>query len=177
MAQDLKIVHMEGTYDLDGDGLKEFATVESGSIGGKQISVIRYYEINKEGYQEITWEFEAPDGVLGNFVDVELGDLDGDGTPELITVSNIAEGNDDELLQPIVFYYYWDGSQFSEEPGGVINLSDGRSFVRAQNFTIMDYDGDMEIVTMVTDTTQQTCYPAIFDVSLKGFRETVGWKC
>ena len=103
MAQGLKIVHMEGTYDLDGDGLKEFAAIESGSIGGKQISVIRYYEINKEGYQEINWEFEAPDGVLGNFVDVELGDLDGDGSPELITVSNITDGGgDDELLLSLI---------------------------------------------------------------------------
>ena len=144
VSQDLKIVHMEGSYDLDGDGLKEFATVESGSIGGKQKSVIRYYEVNQSGFQEVMWEFEAPDGVLGNFVDVELGDLDGDGSPELITVSNISEENDSELLQPIVFYYYWDGFQFSEEPGGVLNLSDGRSFVRAQNFTLMDYDGDMD---------------------------------
>ena len=68
-SQDLKVVHMEGTYDLDGDGLKEFATVESGSIGGKLISVIRYYEVDESGYQEVSWEFEAPDGVLGNFVD------------------------------------------------------------------------------------------------------------
>ena len=143
-SQDLKVVHMEGTYDLDGDGLKEFATVESGSIGGKQISVIRYYEVDESGYQEVSWEFEAPDGVLGNFVDVELGDLDGDGSPELITVSNITDGDDDELLQPVVFYYFWDGAQFSEEPGGVLNLSDGKSFVRAQNFTLMDYDGDMD---------------------------------
>ena len=103
VSQDLKIVHMEGSYDLDGDGLKEFATVESGSIGGKQKSVIRYYEVNQDGFQEVMWEFEAPDGVLGNFVDVELGDLDGDGSPELITVSNISEENDSELLQPIVF--------------------------------------------------------------------------
>ena len=29
-AQGLKITHMEGTYDLDGDGLQEFASVESG---------------------------------------------------------------------------------------------------------------------------------------------------
>ena len=84
--------------------LKEFATVESGSGGGKQISVIRYYEVDENGYQEVGWEFEAPDGVLGNFVDVELGDLDGDGSPELITVSNITDGDDDELLQPGVFF-------------------------------------------------------------------------
>ena len=106
LSQELKVVHMEGTYDLDGDGLKEFATVESGSIGGKLISVIRYYEVDESGYQEVSWEFEAPDGVLGNFVDVELGDLDGDGSPELITVSNITDGDDDELLQPVVFYYF-----------------------------------------------------------------------
>ena len=29
VSQDLKIIHMEGSYDLGGDGLKEFATVES----------------------------------------------------------------------------------------------------------------------------------------------------
>ena len=98
ISQDLKVVHMEGTYDLDGDGLKEFATIESGSVGGKQISVIRYYEVDENGYQEVNWEFEAPDGVLGNFVDVELGDLDGDGSPELITVSNITDGNDKEVI-------------------------------------------------------------------------------
>ena len=43
LAQGLKIVHMEGTYDLDGDGLKEFATIESGSVGGKQLSVAVSY--------------------------------------------------------------------------------------------------------------------------------------
>ena len=111
---------------------------------GKQKSVIRYYEVNQDGFQEVMWEFEAPDGVLGNFVDVELGDLDGDGSPELITVSNISEENDSELLQPIVFYYYWDGFSLVKNLVEFANLSDGRSFVRAQNFTLMDYDGDMD---------------------------------
>ena len=114
LSQELKVVHMEGTYDLDGDGLKEFATVESGSIGGKLISVIRYYEVDESGYQEVSWEFEAPDGVLGNFVDVELGDLDGDGVPELITIANLSSNDQIELLQPVLFYYKWDGQSFSE---------------------------------------------------------------
>ena len=143
-SQNMKIVHMEGTYDLDGDGLQEFASVESGSYGNKTLSVIRYYEIDKGGYQKMGWELEAPDGLLGNFVDVELGDLDGDGIPELITISNLAEPDQEELLQPIAFYYFWDGERFSENAGGVLNLSGGRNFVRSHNFVLMDYDGDMD---------------------------------
>ena len=143
-AQGLKITHMEGTYDLDGDGLQEFASVELGSSNNKKLSVIRYYELDEDNYQQMRWELEAPDGLLGNFVDAELGDLDGDGIPELITVSNLAEPNQNELLQPIAFYYYWDGERFSEDAGSVLNLSGGRNFVRAHNFLLMDYDGDLD---------------------------------
>jgi len=143
-AQGLKITHMEGTYDLDGDGLQEFASVESGQLGDKKLSVIRYYELDENGYQQMDWELEAPDGLLGNFVDVELGDLDGDGVPELITVFNLSEDGQDEILQPIAFYYYWDGERFSEDAGSVLNLSGGKKFVRGHNFVLMDYDGDMD---------------------------------
>ena len=143
-AQRLKITHMEGTYDLDGDGLQEFASVESGTSGNKKVSVIRYYELDENGFQQMGWELEAPDGLLGNFVDVELGDLDGDGVPELITVSNLAHSGEDEILQPIAFYYYWDGEQFSENAGSVLNLSGGQKFIRGHNFVLLDYDGDME---------------------------------
>lgn len=143
-SQSLKIIHMEGTYDLDSDGLQEFASVEGGSYKNKELSVIRYYELDEDGYQKMGWELEAPDGLLGSFVDVELGDLDGDGIPELITVSNLAEPDQNELLQPIAFYYDWDGDRFSESAGSVLNLSGGRSFVRGHNFVLLDYDGDMD---------------------------------
>ena len=70
--------------------------------------------------------------------------MDGDGIPELITVSNLAEPDQNELLQPIAFYYDWDGDRFSESAGSVLNLSGGRSFVRGHNFVLLDYDGDMD---------------------------------
>ncbi len=143
-AQQYKITHMEGTYDLDGDGFMEFVSVESKTNENNKYSVVRYYELDDNGYQQLEWELEAPDGLLSNFVDVELGDLDGDGIPELITVSNMADPNKKELLQPIAFYYYWDGDRFSEEAGSVFNLSGGRDFVRGHNFVLMDYDGDMD---------------------------------
>ena len=70
-AQGLKITHMEGTYDLDGDGLQEFASVELGSSSNKKLSVIRYYELDEDNYQQMRWELETPEGLLGNFVDAE----------------------------------------------------------------------------------------------------------
>ena len=143
-SQQYKINHMEGTYDLDGDGFMEFASVESKINGNKKFSVVRYYELDDNGYQKLEWELESPDGLLSNFVDVELGDLDGDGVPELITVSNMGDPDKKELLQPIAFYYYWDGERFSEEAGSVFNLSGGRDFVLGHNFVLMDYDGDMD---------------------------------
>jgi hypothetical protein len=143
-SQDLKIVHMVGTYDLDGDGLQEFATVEEGIEGDHKISVVRYYELDEDGYQRMTWDLKAPDGLLGNFVDVMLGDLDGDGTPELITVSNMAKSGQEEVLQPVVFYFYWDGEQFSEEAGAVLNLAGGKRFLRCHNFVLTNIDGDTD---------------------------------
>jgi len=55
-TQGLRTVHMEGTYDLDGDGLQEFATVEKGFLNNNSVSLVRYYEISEAGYQQMNWE-------------------------------------------------------------------------------------------------------------------------
>jgi len=184
-AQGLRVVHMEGTYDLDGDGLQEFATVEKGFLNNNGVSLIRYYEINNDGYQQMNWELKAPDGLLGNFVDVELGDLDGDGVPELITVSNLAEPDQNELLQPIAFYYSWDGEKFNETAGSVLNLSGGLNFVRVHNFSLIDYDGDMdqEIAVslgsplreiVILDVNENGDWNVVQTLKLNGMRSGIG---
>ena len=45
-AQQYKITHMEGTYDLDGDGFMEFVSVESKTNENNKYSVVRYYELD-----------------------------------------------------------------------------------------------------------------------------------
>ena len=40
-SQQYKIDHMEGTFDLDGDGFMEFASLESKINGDKKLSVVR----------------------------------------------------------------------------------------------------------------------------------------
>ena len=141
-GKDLQIIHMEGTFDLDGDGLIEFATVEIGQENGRSVSMIRYYEIDGDGYQQLNWELAAPDGLLGNFVNLKLGDLDGNGSPELITVMNLTDENEERILHPIVYYYPWDGEGFSESPASTLNLSERNTFLRCHNFELFNQDGD-----------------------------------
>ena len=86
VSQGLKITHMEGTYDLDGDGFQEFASVEERLSGNKKSSVIRYYELDDDGYQKMEWELEAPDGLLGNFVNVYALDFLWGGFPSLFQI-------------------------------------------------------------------------------------------
>ncbi len=129
--QELKIIYMDGTFDLDQDNLHEFVTIETGTIDESEVSVVRYYEMDEDGYQRLNWELETPEGLLGSFVGVKVGDLNGDGIPELVTVLNVSDVEEEEILQPIIFYYSWDEDGFEENPGGTLNLSTGKKFAQS----------------------------------------------
>ena len=55
-----KIVHMNVTYDLDGDQLLEFIALELDPNQDVFPTVVRYYEIDADGYQTLVWEFTPP---------------------------------------------------------------------------------------------------------------------
>ena len=141
-SQELKIIDMEGTYDLDGDGQYEFAALEYNRLNGNTISMIRYYEIDIDGYQNLSWELEMPDGLLGSFIGVKLADIIGDGMPELVAVANLSSNGDETILQPIIFYYKWYDDGFSETPSGYLNIGDQKDFIRCHNFDLIDLDND-----------------------------------
>ncbi len=141
-GEDYKILHMVGTYDLDGDDQIEFLTLEAIPPDIHLANVLRHYEMDAEGYQDLLWELNAPDGQLGHFVDLTIGDLDGDAVPELITIMNVSSSAGERLLQPILYVYPWDGFRFHEEPSMSLRLSGDQPFVRCQNMGILDSDGD-----------------------------------
>ena len=147
-SKELKIINMEGTYDLDGDGQYEFASLEFNRINGHTISMIRYYEIDIDGYQNLSWELEMPDGLLGSFIGVKLADIIGDGIPELVAVANLSSNGEETILQPIIFYYKWYDDGFEENPSGYLNIGDQKDFIRCHNFDLinLDNDGDQEIM-------------------------------
>jgi len=142
ISKDLKIIDMEGTYDLDSDGQYEFASVEYNRLNGHAISMIRYYEIDIDGYQNLSWELEMPDGLLGSFIGVKLADIIGDGVPELVAVANLSSNGDETILQPIIFYYKWYDDGFAENPSGYLNIGNQNDFVRCHNFDLINLDND-----------------------------------
>ncbi len=127
---------------MDGDDQLEFFALESVPPETNQSTILRQYELDQDGYQDLIWELHAPDGLLGHFVNATVGDLDGDGIPELITVMNVAGSAGQGLLQPIMFVYRWSDNQFMEEPSASLRLSKNSPFVRCQNIWLLDTDGD-----------------------------------
>ena len=83
-----KIVNMNGTFDLDGDKMLEFVSLELNPKKDVFPNVVRFYEIDSDGYQNIVWEFIPPVTLEGDFVDAKIGDINGDGIPQLIIVMN-----------------------------------------------------------------------------------------
>ena len=84
-----KVVNMNGTYDLDGDNMLEFVALELNPNKDIFPKLVRHYEIDADGYQTIMWEFIPPVALEGDFVDAKVGDVNGDGVPELVVVMNL----------------------------------------------------------------------------------------
>lgn len=143
-----KIVHMNGTYDLDGDQLLEFIALELDPSLDVFPTAVRYYEIDADGYQNLVWEFTPPITLDGEFVDAQIGDMDGDGSPELILVMNLSRFGDNSTPHVFIATYAWDGSHFSEIPSTTLDVGKEDRSLRCNNFQLLDQDsdGDQEIV-------------------------------
>ena len=94
IGQSQKIIHLDGSYDLDGDKWQEFIALELNPSEEYFPSSVHYYEVDNDGYQTKTWEFSPPDELEGYFVNAIVGDIQGDGTPDLITVMNLSRFGD-----------------------------------------------------------------------------------
>ena len=64
-----KIIHMNGSYDLDGDKRLEFIALELDPDKDVFPTAVRYYEMDQDGYQNLVWEFIPPVALNGEFVD------------------------------------------------------------------------------------------------------------
>ena len=71
-----KIVQMNGTYDLDGDKMLEFIALELNPEKDIFPKLVRYYEVDSDGYQTIVWEFIPPIATIGMFVILSMFKLE-----------------------------------------------------------------------------------------------------
>jgi hypothetical protein len=139
---------MNGVYDLDGDQMLEFIALELDPSESVFPEKVRYYEIDSDSYQTLIWEFKPPVELKGDFVDAKIGDMDGDGSPELIIVMNLSRFENNTTPHVFIATYTWNGSNFSEIPSSTLDLGKENRSLRCNNFQLLDQDsdGDQEIV-------------------------------
>ena len=135
-----RIRAMEGPFDFKRDKSLEFITLSQDDDG--RLSKIAVHKLDSQGYQETLWELNPPSDSPVEFAGVQVGDLNGNGYPELITVMNTLNLTKDILAHPIVLAYEWSDSGFPSEPTYSLDLGDGKSYLRCRNFDIGDINGD-----------------------------------
>ena len=135
---------MNGTYDLDGDNMLEFVALELNPNKDIFPKLVRYYEIDADGYQTIMWEFIPPVALEGDFVDAKVGDVNGDGVPELVVVMNLTRFGDNNSPHVFIATYDWDGTHFSEIPSASLDIGKENKSLRCNNFQLLDQDADGE---------------------------------
>ena len=69
----------------------------------------------------LIWEFLPPVSLEGDFVDAQIGDIDGDGSPDLILVMNLSKFENSATPHVFVASYNWDGENFSEIPSSTLD--------------------------------------------------------
>ena len=134
IGQSQKIIHLDGSYDLDGDKWQEFIALELNPSEEYFPSSVHYYEVDNDGYQTKTWEFSPPDELEGYFVNAIVGDIQGDGTPDLITVMNLSRFGDNSSPHVFIAAYSWGGETFSELPFATLDVGKQGQSLRCNNF-------------------------------------------
>ena len=89
-----------------------------------------------------------PVALEGDFVNAQIGDVDGDGSPELVLVMNLTRFGDNSTPHVFIATYTWDGTHFSEIPSATLDVGKENRSLRCNNFELLDQDadGDQELV-------------------------------
>ncbi|MEE9167790.1 MAG: Ig domain-containing protein [Candidatus Neomarinimicrobiota bacterium] len=138
----LKVVHIDGIFDLDYDDLVEFLTIEDGQGTGGVVTRIGYYEIDELGFPQLLWNIDAPRDIDGSIVHVRMADMDGSGTPEIVVAANARGGIDGELDLATLYLFEWDQGEFPEEPTLTLSLADTIAPQAINNLDLLDLEGD-----------------------------------
>ena len=141
-AADLKILHMDGVFDLDNDDLVEFLTIEDGQGTGGVVTRIGYYEIDELGYPQLLWNLDAPRHVNGSIINTLMADIDGSGIPEIVVAANVRAGNGDDFELAMLYIFDWVQGEFSSTPSLTLALADTLNPQSVNNLDLLDLQGD-----------------------------------
>lgn len=120
---------MDGTWDLDNDGVSELLIFDrTGS------PALQWIEVNRNGTHAPVWTFTIPDDWYGWITDVHLADVDGDGTPELLA-SFLSMDPTLDSSPGWLLLFRWNGTGF-DDPVPVVDQSAQESPLRPLSFSI-----------------------------------------
>ena len=162
-AQIIQIKNIKADVDLDQDGMREFMVPVLWDDGGTNRRSIFVFENTGDDTYEAVWSFQFP-GVADQFVTVDVSDLDGDGTLEILAVNVRAPGDDDAGPNLYIFENQGD-NDYGTEPTVTWDLGSAtRDVVRVAKAGDFDGDGQQEVV-LTSFLTQ----PAIVVASVSDF--------
>ncbi|HED11679.1 MAG TPA: T9SS type A sorting domain-containing protein [Caldithrix abyssi] len=162
--------NMVGPYDFDQDGMSDF--VASSSWSGAFLNGAYHYEATADNTIELMWwyHFAELDTANDNFSSVTVGDLDGDGNPEIIVLADARAGGD--ALQ--VFEWDADSAAFPTTPTVTWDLGLKHGVFEAGQIVAanLDSDDNQEVVVSVMDGpwgAAGTSHLMIFELQNKSF--------
>lgn len=130
-AEPKTVSFVDGTFDLDQDGLSELLMITHNDEDG---SVLEFVEIDKAREHQMVWSFAPGMDAKAVFTDVKLLDLDTDGMPELVaTLQHSFNGS--EFNQPWLFIFRWTGETFTAVPSVIEDPRLDGKFVRPGNLS------------------------------------------
>ena len=153
--------YVDGTYDLDGDSLRELLLFYDEKDGGE----IRYVEIEKNGNHTLLWSFIATEDVLGHISSVKMVDLENDNVPEIVAILRTEVRNKNNNT-PWLLLFKWEGQTFSPRPMKLYgdDLSIGR--IRSSNFVVLNNNEMTTTIGVAFATPLRT--GAIFNLNMVG---------
>ncbi|MFB3052088.1 MAG: FG-GAP repeat domain-containing protein, partial [Acidimicrobiia bacterium] len=162
-AQIIQIKNIKADVDLDQDGMREFMVPVLWDDGGTNRRSIFVFENTGDDTYEAVWSFQFP-GVADQFGTVDVSDLDGDGTLEILAVNVRVPGDDDAGPNLYIFENQGD-NDYGTEPTVTWDLGSAtRDVVRVAKAGDFDGDGQQEVV-LTSFLTQ----PAIVVASVSDF--------
>lgn len=137
-------------------------------------SELVFLEIGKDGRVEILWVYPLPRNYLGEWVDFTISDLDQNGNPEIVAISNIvsSSGRRDNPVDWL-FVFEWNGITFPDQPTSSWGYQDTEGiFPRPNQIIPGDPDGD-DLTEFIISFTSPV--PRIMILEFSGDFATPGW--
>jgi hypothetical protein len=132
--------------DVDKDGKQEIILpIDYGILNGVPTRQIAVFENVGDDDYELAWEYTYPDESAGEFVMPTVGDLDGDGNLEILTV-HVRPTEADSTLPSFYVFECKGDNDYGTEPTVTWDLGDDRrNNIRCVAAYDLDNDGKMEV--------------------------------